>query len=115
MDDSDTLQVNNPPQQILIGNSAENDIFDAVVQTNAGMEKNAWGSAPIGEKSSPQWVWFVVGLILFPIVVGIISASLAFMSELQTENSSSEAQKMEDIQLGGETFSHHKFSMPSHF
>ena len=115
MDDSDTLQVNNPPQQILIGDSVESDNFDAVVQTNSGIEQNAWGSAPIGEKSRPQWVWFVVGLILFPIVVGIISASLAFMSELQTENSSSEVQKMEDIQLGGETFSHHEFSMPSHF
>ena len=76
MDDTDAMPESLPPQKVLIGNPTKNEISGTVVQPSSNITPNAWGSAPIEEKSRSQWVWFVVGLILFPIAVGIISTSL---------------------------------------
>tara|TARA_Y100000766_G_scaffold273761_1_gene275007 strand:- start:169 stop:975 length:807 start_codon:yes stop_codon:yes gene_type:complete len=115
MEDTDSAPEDLSPQQLLIGNPTENQISGTVVQPGSHRTQNAWGGAPVEEKSRSQLVWFVVGLILFPIVVGIISASLAFMSDLQNEDENYEPQKREDIQLGGETLSLYEFTMPSNF
>ena len=115
MDDTNAMPESLPPQQVLIGNPTENEISGTVFQPSSDTTQNAWGSAPVEEKSRSQLVWFVVGLIVLPIAVGIISASLAFMSDLQNEDENYEPQKREDIQLGGETLSLHEFTMPSNF
>ena len=115
MDDTDAMPESLPPQKVLIGNPTQNEISGTVVQPSSNITPNAWGSAPIEEKSRSQLVWFVVGLILFPIAVGIISTSLAFMSNLQNEDENYEPQKREDIQLGGETLSLNEFTMSSNF
>ena len=83
MDDTNAMPESLPPQQVLIGNPTENEISGTVFQPSSDTTQNAWGSAPVEEKSRSQLVWFVVGLIVLPIAVGIISASLAFMSDLQ--------------------------------
>tara|TARA_B100001094_G_scaffold31593_1_gene26248 strand:+ start:5404 stop:6213 length:810 start_codon:yes stop_codon:yes gene_type:complete len=115
MDETNTVPESLPPQQVLIGNPTENKISGTVVQPSSDITPNAWGSAPVEEKSRSQMVWFVVGLILFPIAVGIISSSLALMSDLQKEEENYEPQKREDIQLGDETLSLNEFTMSSHF
>ena len=115
MDDTNAMPESLPPQQVLIGNPTENEISGTVAQPSSDITQNAWGSAPVEEKSRSQLVWFVVGLIVLPIAVGIISASLAFMSDLQNEDENYEPQKREDIQLGGETLSLNEFTMPSNF
>ena len=115
MDDTNAMPESLPPQQVLIGNPTENEISGTVAQPSSDITQNAWGSAPVEEKSRSQLVWFVVGLIVLPIAVGIISASLAFISDLQNEDENYEPQKREDIQLGGETLSLNEFTMPSNF
>ena len=115
MDDTNAMPESLPPQQVLIGNPTENEISGTVAQPSSDITQNAWGSAPVEEKSRSQLVWFVAGLIVLPIAVGIISASLAFMSDLQNEDENYEPQKREDIQLGGETLSLNEFTMPSNF
>lgn len=115
MDDPNAMPESLPPQQVLIGNPTENEISGTVAQPSSDITQNAWGSAPVEEKSRSQLVWFVVGLIVLPIAVGIISASLAFISDLQNEDENYEPQKREDIQLGGETLSLNEFTMPSNF
>ena len=115
MDDTNTMSESLPPQQVIIGNPTENQISGTVVQLSSDITQNAWDRVPLVEKSRSQLVWFVVGLILFPIAVGIISASLASMSDLQKENISKEPQKREDIQIGEETLSLNEFTMPSNF
>ena len=115
MEDTNAMPERLPPQQVVIENPTENEISGTVVQPSSDRTQNAWGSAPPEEKSPSQLVWFVVGLILLPIAVGIISASLAFMSNLQKEDENYEPQKREDIQLGGETLSLNEFTMSSSF
>lgn len=115
MGDTNAMTEIPPPQPVLIGNLTGNEISGTVVQPSSDITQKAWGLAPPKAKSRSQLVWFVVGLILFPIAISIISASLAFMSDLQKENVSNEPQKREDIQLGEETLSLHEFTMSSNF
>ena len=115
MDDTNIMPESLPPQQVLIENPTEHEISGTVVQPSSNIIQNAWGNAQLEEKPRSQLVWFVVGLILFPIAIGIISASLSFMSDLQKEDENYEPQKKEDIQLGGEILSLNEFTMSSDF
>ena len=67
------------------------------------------------EKTLPQKKKFAAGLIGFPIFVLLLSFLLVFISELLTTHESDESQKLESININGDTYVVHEFQMPSEF
>ena len=67
------------------------------------------------EKTLPQKKKFAAGLIGFPIFVLVLSFLLVFISELLTTHESDESQKLESININGDTYVVHEFQMPPEF
>ena len=108
------------PPSIFIGGpaKAENTLSGTINQNHESKNIAVWGNNDIAESSTTApWVWFLIGLILIPLILSIISSILYAITDsgLFTEISSSNVANGDNVTIDEQTFEVYIFTMPSNF
>ena len=108
------------PSSIFIGGPAkvENILSGSINKNNENENIKFWGNNNIEETSqTPSWAWFLIGLILIPIVLSIISTLILTIADsgLFREINSSNIANGDNVTISDQTFEVYIFTMSSNF
>ena len=108
------------PSSIFIGGpaKAENILSGSINKNNENKNIKFWGNNNIEETSqTPSCAWFLIGLILIPIVLSIISTLILTIADsgLFREINSSNIANGDNVTISDQTFEVYIFTMSSNF
>jgi hypothetical protein len=108
------------PSSIFIGGpaKAENILSGSINKNKENKNIKFWGNNNIEETyQTPSWAWFLIGLILIPIVLSIISTLILTIADsgLLREINSSNITNGDNVTINDQTFEVYIFTMSSNF
>ena len=108
------------PSSIFIGGpaKAENILSGSINKNKENKNIRFWGNNNIEEISqTPSWAWFLIGLILIPIILSIISTLILTIADfgLFREINSSNIDNGDSVTINDQTFEVYIFTMSSNF
>ena len=109
------------PSSIFIGGpaKAENILSGSINKNKENKNIRFWGNNNIEETpQTPSWAWFLIGLILIPIILSIISILVLTISDsdfFNEEYSKNPPERSEDIIFEDEYFEVYIFTISSRF
>lgn len=108
-----------PPSIFLGGPANTENILSGNVNTGSeGKQYGFWGENENAESSRlPSWAWFLMGLILVPLLVGTVSALLGAIaeSEYNNEEYSESPVSVQDVTIDEEVYAVDEFFMAPNF
>jgi hypothetical protein len=120
--DSDTssrLPYDAPQSFVLSGpHNAENILSGKVNVDSEGKQYGVWGgNENEGDSRLPSWAWFVMGLILVPLLVGTASIILGMIAESDYNNEeySESPVRVLDVTINEEVYTVNEFFMAPNF
>ena len=108
------------PQSIVLSgpDKAENILSGKVNSGFEGKQYGGWGgNENAGAFRLPSWAWFVMGLILAPLLVGTVSTLLRVIAESDYNNEeySESPIKVQDVTINEEVYTVNEFFMAPNF
>lgn len=112
--------VSDQPSSVFISEPAkvENTLSGFINQNNENKNITFWGNDNIEKSSStPPWAWFLIGLILIPLALSIISILVFSIQEADffNEEYSYNSEKSEDVTFDSEYFEVYIFDLSARF
>lgn len=112
--------VSDQPSSVFISEPAkvENTLSGSINQNNENKNITFWGNDNIEKSSStPPWAWFLIGLILIPLALSIISILVFSILEVDffNEEYSYNSEKSEDVTFDSEYFEVYIFDLSARF
>ena len=112
--------VSDQPSSVFISEPAkvENTLSGSINQNNENKNITFWGNDNIEKSSStPPWAWFLIGLILIPLALSIISILVFSIPEADffNEEYSYNSEKSEDVTFDSEYFEVYIFDLSARF